>query len=334
MVQDNRISELKAWAAEIRSIDFKPYLSSIEESNPWFTADNIDLAIAGTLRYLKEDHLDQWMLQYLNNLTAPKIIGVIMAGNLPLVGIHDFICVFASGHQIKIKLSHQDQLLLPLLLDKLAPEYHQKGTIQIVQELHPNEIDAIIATGSDNTTRYIKYNFGSIPSIIRGNRSSIAILDGTETEEQLSALGNDVFTYFGRGCRNVSKLMVPVDYDLDKFCSSNRRFQELITHQKYCNNYRHQKALFTTAKKDFIDAGYTLFARDVSVVSPLGVIHYQEFKDLDQLDDLISIQQDKIQCIASAEQWYQNSLDFGTLQEPDLWDYSDNLDTMKFLCNL
>jgi hypothetical protein len=334
MVQDYRISALKAWAKEISSIDLEPYLSSIEEANPWFTAENIDWAIRGVLRYLKEDHLDEWKLRYTNYSSTQKIIGVIMAGNLPLVGIHDFICVFASGHQIRMKLSHQDQLLLPLLLDKLDPEYQQKGIIQIVQELHPNDIDAIIATGSDNTTRYIKYHFGSIPSIIRGNRSSIAILNGRETQEQLSSLGNDVFTYFGRGCRSVSKLMVPVDYDLHEFSSCNRRFQELNKHQKYFNNYRYQKSLLGTENKDFIDAGYTLLVRNESVVSPLGVIHYQEYKDLEQLDVLISLQQDKIQCIASAEQWYQNSLDFGTLQEPNLWDYSDNLDTMKFLCSL
>jgi hypothetical protein len=286
-------------------------------------------------KYLDAPNLDQWFDQYPERTGKPKNIGLIMAGNLPLVGLHDLICVFASGHNATVKLSSQDIVLIPLLCNiMISKNFEIQSKIVFVEDLDDSRIDGLIATGSDNTSRYIKYKFSEIPQIIRSNRSSVAILTGNETSQQLSKLGDDMLIYFGRGCRNVSKVYVPEQYRFDEFINSNRRFNSLNRHSKYFNNYLYQKALFSTREIDFIDTGYLLITRHHSVVAPLSVVYFETYKDTEHLNYLITQNSQKTQCIASAEQWYQGSYDFGSLQFPDLWDYADNIDTMQFLLDI
>ena len=332
MDRSDRIQTLKQWGQLITATDWSSHYDDITRANPWFTDDDISSAIQGINKFLDASNLNQWLARYPEMTDKSKNIGIVMAGNLPLVGFHDLLCVFVSGHNAKVKLSSQDSILLPLFyhgLVSIVPKVQQR--IEFVAHLHPSTIDALIATGSDNTARYIRHKYSKMPRIIRSNRSSVAVLTGKESKAQLSGLGEDILMYFGKGCRNVSKLFVPDRFNFDEMIASNRRFESLLDHEKYSNNYRYQKALFRTRGIDFIDTGYLLITENRSTVSPLAVVYFETYRDPDHLEYIVNQNQQKIQCIASAKQWYPSSFDFGTLQYPDLWDYADNIDTMKFL---
>ncbi len=330
-----RIEILQKWGAVIKQKDWSESYHDVLRSNTWFTEQNIELALTGVCRYLDPDQLDRWYKSYHPKTRNTRTVGLILAGNIPLVGIHDFICLVAAGYRAKIKMSSQDHLLLPLLYHELVNIEPKVGEyFSFTNSVSVDEIDAIIATGSENTSRYIKYYYQGIPQIVRSNRTSVAVITGEESSDQLSALGADIFSYFGKGCRNVSKVWVPLQYDFTKFISSNRRFAYLLHHSKYRSNYNYQKALFSTQAKKFIDTGYSLFYQSTELVSPLSVVFFGFYKTLKQLDQMISQEGGKIQCIASSEGWYEQSFPFGNLQKPDIWDYADNVDTMKFLLNL
>ncbi len=332
---NHRIETLKLWGTAICHKDWSSFYDDIQKSNPWFTVQSIELALSGVCRYLNSSKLDRWSGSYHPNTGNTSTVGLIMAGNIPLVGIHDFICVVAAGYRVKIKMSSQDQVLLPLLYQELVNiEPRLEQFFAFTNNLPVGQIDAIVATGSDNTSRYIKYYYPGIPQIIRSNRTSLAVIKGDENSDQLSELGTDIFSYFGKGCRNVSKVWVPPRYDFTKFISENLRFSELLKHPRYGSNYNYQRALYRTQGKEYIDTGYSLFYRSQEVVSPLSVVFYDFYNNLDHLKTMISLEGEKIQCISSAEGWFGQSYPFGSLQKPDLWDYADNIDTMDFLLKL
>jgi hypothetical protein len=294
----------------------------------------VELSIKGILRFLEENNLKKWTSAYsVREPAKPKNIGLVMAGNIPLAGFHDFLTVLVSGNAVKAKLSSQDPFLLPYLqkiLVDLEPEF--KNYIFFVDIL--KNIDAVIATGSDNSSRYFNYYFSKYPHIIRKNRTSCAILTRDETEEDLRKLGNDIFQYFGLGCRNVSKIFVPSGYNIKDLFSPLKSFQYVKDHHKYSNNYDYHKSIFLVNKVPHLDTGFLLLTKTEKLVSPLSVIYYEFFKEIDELKSKIEPITSKLQCIIAKEEWWPQSIKPGTAQKPELWDYADGVDTLQFLLEI
>ena len=296
--------------------------------NGWFSLESVKNALHGISYMLEKEKLEQWISAYELPSEQPKIVGVVMAGNIPLVGFHDLLSVLISGHFAAIKPSSDDHYLTTVMVDWItAIEPRLKKNIEIREKL--TDIDAVIATGSDNTARYFEYYFKDIPNTIRKNRISVAILTGTETEQELAVLGQDIFSYFGLGCRNVSKVFTPEGYDLKDVFPYFEGFNEVIHHHKYRNNYDYYKSIYLVNKTPHLDTGFLLVTTTDDLVSPISVLFHQEYDSMENLNKVLDGQQEKIQCVVS-----QENIPFGKAQQPELWDYADNVDTLAFLSSL
>jgi|AntAceMinimDraft_17_1070374.scaffolds.fasta_scaffold66538_1 hypothetical protein len=313
---------------------------AIKESylhNRWFTEDNIRNAINAISESLSENNISKWANRYLKKLSEvnnPKIVGVVMAGNLPIVGFHDFFCVLMSGNKFLGKLSSKDKYLLPAIADiliKIEPKFNDY--IKLTEDIL-NSFDAIIATGSDNTSRYFEYYFDKYPNIIRRNRNGIAVITGKETEKELEALGKDIFLYFGLGCRNVSKLFVPQDYNFNIFFKSIEKYKHIAEHYKYYNNYIYNKTIYIITKTKFFDNDFLLLKKEISISSPISVLYYEYYSDKKMLKKQLNLNSEKIQCIVTGDIFFDKAIPFGTSQSPQLWDYADEINTMDFLMKL
>lgn len=298
--------------------------------NGWFTPEFIDLSANSIAQaYLNPTALQDWALQYgiPDTTLQPKNVGIVMAGNIPLVGFHDLLSVFISGHRQTIKPSSKDEILIKHLVEQLhtwEPATRELITLQPMLK----GCDAYIATGSNNSARYFDYYFSKFPHIIRRNRTSVAILDGNETVEQLSLLADDVYQYFGLGCRNVTKLYVPEGYDFVPLLETFKKYQYLADHHKYKNNYDYQLAILILNKQYYMTNGSIILHEDPSVFSPISQLHYSFYQDELSVTDALSGNND-IQCIVG-KKW----LAFGQAQRPGLTDYADGIDTMRFLVSL
>lgn len=301
-----------------------------QSHNGWYTPEQVYYAIQSWANALTEENLNKWLSNYTFDNVNPKRIALILAGNIPLVGFHDFLCVLITGHDVVIKTSSNDQHLLPFLvkyLSHIAPELENKITFT---EGKLENFDAVIATGSNNTARYFEYYFKDKPAIIRKNRNSVAVLNGKETKEQLVALGEDIFRYFGLGCRNVSKLFVPKGYVFDPFFEAMFEYQDVIHYEKYANNYDYNKAVFLMSNFKLLDNGFLTIKEDKSYASPISSVFYEYYDDLAEVEKKLEQDADNIQCIVS-NNLIKNSITFGQTQQPKLWDYADNTDTISFL---
>ena len=300
--------------------------------NGWFTEENVRLAFAAWGTALTEEKINFWLQPYrkkLEEVKHPKQIGVIMAGNIPLVGFHDLLVTCLSGHRFVGKMSGQDDRLLPALVQLLFTfEPDWKESIRLEQNRLKN-VDAIIATGSNNSARYFEHYFGSYPNVIRKNRSSLAILTGNECMEELEALGSDIFNYYGLGCRSVTKLYLPQGYDLNRIFGAIYSWKEVVNHQKYGNNYDYHKALLLMNRDEIMENGFLLMKEDQQLVSPVGTMYYEYYDDLTVLRAELKQHSEAIQCIVS-----QEDTPFGQAQQPQLWDYADGVDTLQFLSDL
>jgi hypothetical protein len=295
--------------------------------NAWFTEDFVNLSVTNIAnQFLKADALTNWANNYAvkDVQAAPKNVGVVMAGNIPLVGFHDFLCVFISGHQQTIKASSKDDVLIKFLVQKL---YEWEITIQNYVSFAENlkNCDAYIATGSNNSSRYFDYYFGKFPNIIRRNRTSVAVLDGTETAEELDKLSDDIQLYFGLGCRNVTKLYVPKDYDFVPLLNALRKYDHYFLYHKYKHNYDYQLAIQMMGNKFYMTNESVVLAENASIFSPVSQVNYEYYDDKSALTDLLKQNLD-IQCIVG-----KGSIEFGKAQQPSLTDYADGVDTMAFL---
>ena len=311
----------------------KQLIASAKQYNAWFTPESTAQAVEAIAKMLNESDLEKWMGEYHDKSDKQKAIGLILAGNIPLVGFHDILCVLASGNKALIKLSSQDKLLTPYILNKLVeiePAFAEQ--FEFIERL--KDFDAVIATGSNNTSRYFDYYFSKVPNIIRKNRNSIAVLNGTESKEELHALGNDIFDYFGLGCRNVSKVFAPKGYKFDTFFESIEDFKSIADHHKYNNNYDYNKSIFLVNMDKHLDNGFLLVKEDERFASPLAVLYYEEYESIEEVDKKLFEQKDQIQCIISNETLSIETLGFGQSQCPALWDYADGVDTMGFLRGL
>jgi len=256
-----------------------------------------------------------------------------MAGNIPLVGFHDFLSVLISGHKVIVKQSSNDKQLLPYLakyLEYVEPNF--KGSITFTEE-KLTHFDAVIATGSNNTARYFEYYFKDKPSIIRNNRNSIAVLKGNETPEDLKNLSEDIFRYYGLGCRNVSKIFVPKGYDFNAFFESVYHWHPIINKAKYANNYDYNKAVYLMSEFDMLENGFLMIKEDESFSSPIATLFYEFYDELEDLKSTLNSKKDQIQCVVS-NGFMENEITFGNTQKPQLWDYADNADSIEFLLSI
>ncbi|WDF80508.1 acyl-CoA reductase [Mucilaginibacter sp. KACC 22773] len=304
--------------------------------NAWFTPESVLQAVTAIGKMLNEDDLKTWLAKYnLENDAPGKKVGLILAGNIPLVGFHDVLCVLASGNHALIKASSQDARLIKTVLERLvAIDVSFDSQFSFVERLA--DFNAVIATGSNNSSRYFDYYFGKVPNIIRKNRNSIALLTGDETAEQLFNLGHDIFDYYGLGCRNVSKLLVPKDYNFNFFFESIEDHKAIIHHHKYNNNYDYNKSIYLVNSDKHLDNGFLMVKEDDRLASPLAVLYFSYYDDLAQAQELLQKQSDNIQCIVTNATINVASqvVSFGQSQHPALWDYADGIDTMEFLSNL
>jgi hypothetical protein len=305
-------------------------IGSAKHFNAWFTPESTTQAVKAISEMLKREDLEVWMNGNLEEAYTQRRVGLILAGNIPLVGFHDILCVLAAGHKALIKLSSQDQKLIPYIIQKLIEiEPGFKGDVEYIERL--KDFDAVIATGSNNTSRYFEYYFSKFPHIIRKNRNSVAILNGTEGSDDLVKLGHDIFDYFGLGCRNISKLYVPRGYDFKNLFEGIESFKPVIDHHKYNNNYDYNKSILLVNMNKHLDNGFLLIKEDESLASPLAVLHFQEYDDIRKLEQELIEKSEHIQCIVSGMKLGLESVGFGESQQPKLWDYADGIDTMAFL---
>ena len=313
---------------------FKNLIDSAQNNNSWFTPEEVQRALTALRQMLNATDLQAWFKD-IHVADEPKKVGLILAGNIPLVGFHDVLSVLATGNTALIKLSSSDDKLLPMVLDKLVDiEPLLKDRIVYIERL--KDFDAVIATGSNNTSRYFEYYFSKVPNIIRKNRSSVAVLTGEETTEEIAALGHDIFDYFGLGCRNVSKLYIPQDYDIKHFFEPIESFKGIINHFKYNNNYDYNKSIYLVNMAQHYDNGFLLLKEDTAMSSPLAVLYFERYSDLNEVTDALKKEEEKNQCIVSKAslQLETGTVDFGKGQYPRLWDYADNVNTIEFLNSL
>ncbi len=308
-------------------------LEMAKSHNRWFTDDNLRFALQSWAEGLSEENLKEWTSKYSFNEINEKTVAIIMAGNIPLVGFHDFLSVLITGNKVLVKLSSNDNKLLPYLakyLIALQPEFENR--ISFTEEKLIG-FDAVIATGSNNTARYFEYYFGKYPHVIRKNRNSIAVLSGNETPEQLKGLTDDIFRYFGLGCRNVSKIFVPENYDFKAFFKAVFTWKEIIHNNKYINNYDYNKAVYLLDGEKMLDNEFLLLKKDTGFSSPIAVVFYERYKNFQEIENLILNNEEKIQAIVS-EIGIKNEIPFGSSQKPKLWDYADGVDTLAFLLKI
>jgi hypothetical protein len=334
---DTRINLLARLGAYILS-DNEEWIEIKERAvsaNAWFTPAHIDFAIAHiATEYLQKEKLEAWIAQYQGEpaFSGPtnegvKLVGIVMAGNIPLVGFHDFLCAFISGHNLLIKLSSKDEILLKHLIYKLTEWDAAVGEqVHIADQL--KNCNAYIATGSNNTARYFEQYFGKYPHIIRKNRTSVAVLDGNETEDDLDKLTTDVFMYFGLGCRNVTQVCVPEGYDFTRLLDVFSKDKYLINHNKYKNNYDYYLAIYLLNRVPYLTNGFLLMVENALPFSAVSVLHYRYYESKQGLVHALE-NNDEIQCIVG-----NGYTPFGTAQQPALNDYADGVDTMQFLIGL
>jgi len=304
--------------------------------NPWFTRENIKRANTEIVdAYLTKKELDEWVAHYALELTGGKKVGLLLAGNIPMVGLHDVICNFLVGHLSLVKLSDKDGILIPYLiaamveLDERAASY-----FELVERLA--SYDAVIATGSDTSGRYFKKYFAEVPHIIRLNRNGVAVIYKDTSDASLEALGQDIFRYFGLGCRNVSKLYLEKGFDIQRIFKHIEKYRDLIHHNKYKNNYDYNHALYMMNQERYLTNDFIILRENDSVASRIAALHYAYFEDVQALSAELQNRQDQIQCIISDRpiDGIARHYEFGKAQQPGAMDYADGVDTMKFLCEL
>jgi len=322
------ISRLGTYLINDFEAEFVDILIKAEINNPWFTINNQKQALMNIGMQLNESNLNAWISPYnLKQNTDPEDVLIIMAGNIPLVGFYDLISVLVTGNNAIVKMSSNDNILLPYLIEKLTEINSEfKQVIKFTDIIRGKIYKKIIATGSNISSRYFEYYFRDANCLIRKNRSSIAILEGNEDRNELELLGHDVFSYFGLGCRNVSKFFLPTGYDIDKLFQAFYKYRDIIEHRKYVNNYDYYKAILLMGNNKFMDNGFVILKEDSSIDSPVAIQYYEFYSNIEEVQDMILKNSSKLQCIVSRE----NVL-FGEAQKPNLWDYSDGIDTIDFL---
>ena len=327
-ISKNSSKELTHWSSELNKAIDTSY-----KYNTWFTEDSVKQALNEWSKQLNYSNIKQWTDQYQLTDKSDKKIAIIMAGNLPLVGFHDLLCGLILNFNCIVKLSSDDKILIPFIiefLDSVLPGIKNK----VEFTTNPiKDFNGVIATGSNSSFKYFEYYFGSYPNVLRKTRHSIAVLDGNESVEDLKNLGNDIFTYFGMGCRSVSKLLVPKGYDFDLLFNALFKFKDIINHNKYVNNYDYNKAVYLMSEQKFIENGFVILKEDEKLGSPIGCLFFEYYENSKDLNTYISNNKDSLQCVVSNLN-IPNSTSFGSSQKPNIDDYADNINTLDFLLKI
>lgn len=328
------LSKLGELIGNLHSEEKNELFRRANNQNSWFTEVSMESALDGLSKLLDKQKLLNWLSSYqIPEITQPRKVGILMAGNIPGVGFHDLMCVLVSGHIAVPKLSSADSYFSNWLIQQLVQvEPRLEEYIQIEEML--KGMDAYIATGSDNSARYFNYYFGKYPSIIRANRTSVAILTGEESEETLDRLGKDIFLYFGLGCRNVSKIFVRNVEQLQHFLDVMEKFSWVAINHKYLNNYEYIKSIYLVNSEPHLDNGFLILRESKELVSPIGVLFYEVYDSAEDLMNLLNSQETKIQCIVGDPEVISGAIPFGEAQYPEPWDYADKVDTLEFLIRL
>lgn len=310
------------------------YFTVAKTKNSWFTSEYVTMAFLAWANALTKENIDAWLTKYTQKLPiSAKTVAIIMAGNIPLVGLHDLITVLVTGNKALVKLSSSDDVLMRNVIEAIKQlDANWATQITITDEQLPKNFDAVIATGSNNTNHYFEYYFKGKPALLRKSRTSVAIITGNETTADYELLGSDIFSYFGLGCRNVSKLYVPQGYNIATFYEGIEMYNQHINHHKYANNYTYHKAILLMDLTPHFDNNFLLLKQDENISSPLGVMFYEEYDNITALQQKLNGMAEQIQCIVSKQ--LPNTVEFGMAQYPALTDYADGVDTMKFLLDL
>jgi len=301
--------------------------------NSWFTIDNIKLSLKNWSNSLQENIISDWLSKYNIEDKSSKKIAIIMAGNIPAVGFHDLLCSLLLNFDCIVKLSSEDKLLIPFIVKFLESRNEKLKNKVTFESEKLKDFDGVIATGNNNSHRYFDYYFSKYPNLLRKTRHSIAVLDGKESDNDLSELSNDIFNYFGLGCRSVSKVFIPYGYDLDLLFNAFFRHKEVVNHNKYVNNFDYNKAVYLMSKEKFIENGFIILKEESKLGSPIGCLFYEFYNDKKEITKLINNNSDSIQCVVSNINFNTN-IKFGQTQCPNISDYADNNDTIKFLLKI
>ena len=294
--------------------------------NGWFTPENIRSSISAISSNLNHKNLSEWLANYSIDAFPKNRISIIMAGNIPLVGFHDLLCVLISGNIAIVKMSSKDNQLLSIIIDeliKIEPNFAE--LIHVTPSL-VKDFDAVIATGNNDSFKHFDYYFKDYPKILRRSRTSVAVLDGNETLEERKSLAADVFMYFGLGCRNVTKLFVPSGYNLDLLFEVFYEYKDVILNNKYANNYDYYKAIYLMGNQKITENGFLILKEDKGLHSPVGVLNYEFYDDLESVNMELNSLNSDIQCVVK-----KGGIPFGNAQFPKLNDYADGVDTLAFL---
>ena len=301
--------------------------------NSWFTIDNLKLSLKNWSNSLQENIISDWLSKYNIEDKSSKKIAIIMAGNIPAVGFHDLLCSLLLNFDCIVKLSSEDKLLIPFIVKFLESRNEKLKNKVTFESEKLKDFDGVIATGNNNSHRYFDYYFSKYPNLLRKTRHSIAVLDGKESDNDLSDLSNDIFNYFGLGCRSVSKVFIPYGYDLDLLFNAFFRHKEVVNHNKYVNNFDYNKAVYLMSKEKFIENGFIILKEESKLGSPIGCLFYEFYNDKKEITKLINNNSDSIQCVVSNINFNTN-IKFGQTQCPNISEYADNNDTIKFLLKI
>lgn len=338
MILQERIELMHELGEHIKAGDefLEALMKRTEFNNAWLTFDNQQKALDAIVeQFLQKEILTKWANRYpIQNEVKRKKVGIVMAGNIPLVGFHDLLSVFISGHTSMIKLSEKDKFVLPYLIQLLEKKDERASPyFEIVEKL--NGFDAVVATGSNNTARYFEDYFGKYPNIIRRNRNGVAVLNGNESHEEMVALGQDIFAYFGLGCRNVSKLYLPEGFKFNPLLEALHEYKDIVRHSKYKNNFDYNYAIFLLNKVKYQANGCIIMVENEALPSSIATLHYSFYKNEDELRVELLSKQDQIQCITTQMQLGDiPSFPLGMAQSPAIDDYADGVDTLAFLSRL
>lgn len=323
-----KIKTFQKWDSELNKL-----LKDSYQHNSWFTENNLKLSLKNWSAELNKKNIENWLENYKIELKSSKTVAIIMAGNVPIVGFHDLMCSLILGFKCTVKLSSDDKILIPLIVKFIQSRFDGFKEKVFFESNILKNFDAVIATGSNNSHKYFEYYFGKYPNLLRKTRHSVAVLNGNESDSELAMLSNDVFDYFGLGCRSVSKIFIPKGYDLDLLFNAFYMKRFVIDHNKYANNYDYNKAVYLMSEEKFYDNGFVILKEEKKLGSPIACVYFEYYDDLVQVQNIIKINNQNIQCVVSNEKIF-NGISFGTTQCPKLSDYADNVDTLKFLLKI
>ena len=333
----------KLFSENVNKIDNKEFpewnlalnqaLLKAKQFNSWFTDYNLNLTLKNWSLNLTYKKLCDWISDYNFENNNSKTVAIIMAGNIPMVGFHDLLCSLVLNLKCKIKLSSDDKFLIPLIIRFLESRNKNFKDRVVFEDNQLKNFDAVIATGSNNSFKYFDYYFSKYPNLLRKTRHSIAVLNGEEKDSDLVCLSNDIFDYFGLGCRSVSKVFLPKGYDLDLLFNAFYRHKDVINHNTYVNNYDYNKAVFLMSNEKFTENGFIILKEEKKLGSPIGCLYYEYYKEIKDIQKMINNNKDNLQCVLSNNKDI-GTIPFGLSQCPTLKDYADNVDTLNFLLKI